>query len=132
MSNDLLSTYKNFVNTLASDATRDSYIFLNRLKELESQGMEISKLDTAADGLCGEAGEVKDLLKKIKFHGKPWNEENKQKLVDETGDVAWYLMLLCIGLNIDFEKIINRNMEKLLSRYPEGKFSIQKSENRNE
>ncbi len=39
-------------------------------------------------GLCGESGEVIDILKK---HLSQAHELNKEKMIEELGDVAWYL-----------------------------------------
>lgn len=77
-------------------------------------------------GLNGEAGEVIDLVKKHLFHG---HELNKEELIKELGDVAWYLAEAAYALDIDLETILVLNIEKLKKRYPEG-FSKEKSINR--
>lgn len=79
-------------------------------------------------GLCGEAGEAMDLLKKHRFHG---HELNRDALIKELGDVAWYLAEAATALDMDLEEILIRNVEKLKARYPEG-FSTQRSVNRTE
>ena len=79
-------------------------------------------------GLCGEAGEAMDLLKKHRFHG---HELNRDALVKELGDVAWYLAEAATALDMDLEEILIRNVEKLKARYPEG-FSTERSVNRTE
>lgn len=79
-------------------------------------------------GLCGEAGEVADLLKKSLFHG---HELDKQALIKELGDVLWYVAYLADTFNIELDKIAQQNIDKLLKRYPEGftkQHSIQRSE----
>ena len=68
-------------------------------------------------GLCGESGEVIDLVKKHVSHGHPLNRE---KLIDELGDVAWYLAECATVLDVSLEEILERNIEKLKKRYPEG------------
>lgn len=130
MTESLLKDYKRFVDGVTSDTSKDSNLYIARLQELADAGLDVARLDTAADGLSGEAGEIIDLMKKIKFHGKPWNEENRQKLIDEAGDIAWYWMQLCMALEVDPEEVMLRNIEKLQSRYPGGKFSVERSENR--
>jgi NTP pyrophosphatase (non-canonical NTP hydrolase) len=130
MSEDLLKAYKSFVDGVTSEASKNNDVLIQRLKELDEQGCQIARLDTAGDGLAGEGGEVKDLIKKIKFHGKPWNEENKNKLISEAGDIAWYWMNLCIALDLDPTEVILNNIKKLESRYPGGTFSVDRSENR--
>lgn len=79
-------------------------------------------------GLCGEAGEAMDLLKKHRFHG---HELNRDALIKELGDVAWYLAEAATALDMDLEEILIRNVEKLKARYPEG-FSTERSVNRTE
>ena len=53
-------------------------------------------------------------------------------LLRELGDIMWYAAQACIGLDISLEEVIQMNFEKLSSRYPEGAFSIERSENRKE
>ncbi len=77
-------------------------------------------------GLCGESGEAIDLVKKHIFHGHPLNRE---KLIAELGDVAWYIAEAATALDVDLEEILQGNIDKLKKRYPEG-FSVEKSINR--
>lgn len=71
----------------------------------------------AALGLAGEAGEVADLVKKWSFQG---HELDVPRIVEELGDVLWYIALAAEALNIDMAEIMSRNVQKLLRRYPEG------------
>lgn len=90
---------------------------------------ELSKKDILVNsvmGLCGESGETVDIVKKHLFHGHPLD---KEKLVKELGDVAWYLAEAATALDIPLEEIFEKNIEKLKSRYPEG-FDTEKSINR--
>ena len=68
-------------------------------------------------GLCGEAGESIDIVKKHLFHG---HALNRDRLIEEIGDVAWYLAETCTALGIDLESVLTSNIEKLKKRYPEG------------
>jgi NTP pyrophosphatase (non-canonical NTP hydrolase) len=70
-----------------------------------------------AIGLAGEAGEVADLVKKGIFHQHGLDTEKLQK---EIGDVLWYAAALCTTLGFDLSKIMEANIEKLKSRYPNG------------
>ena len=79
-------------------------------------------------GLCGEAGEAIDLVKKHLYHGHPLDRE---ALIKELGDIAWYLAETATALNVPLEEVLERNIEKLRRRYPEG-FSTQDSLNRTE
>ena len=77
----------------------------------------------SALGLCGESGEVADLLKKHLMQGHPFDRE---KFARELGDVAWYLAEAATALDMDLEAILQMNIEKLKKRYPEG-FNVEKS-----
>ena len=77
-------------------------------------------------GLCGETGEVADHIKKATFQG---HEFDVDKVVGELGDVCWYVAILAKGLNVDLETVMQKNIEKLQRRYPDG-FAAEKSLNR--
>lgn len=79
-------------------------------------------------GLCGESGEVIDVVKKYLAQGHSLDREH---LIEELGDVAWYLAETATALGVDLESILKMNIEKLRKRYPEG-FSSEKSANRSE
>lgn len=79
-------------------------------------------------GLCGETGEVADIIKKNLFQG---HEFNVDKVINELGDVCWYIAILAKGLNVDLETVMKNNIEKLKRRYPDG-FEAEKSINRKE
>jgi NTP pyrophosphatase (non-canonical NTP hydrolase) len=81
-----------------------------------------------AMGLAGEVGECVDVLKKYIFHD---HSLDKGKLALELGDVLWYLTALCNALEIPLKEVIDKNVEKLRKRYPDG-FSSEKSRNREE
>ena len=85
-------------------------------------------LTNSVMGLCGESGEAIDLVKKHLFHG---HELDRDALIKELGDVAWYLAEAAEALEIPLEEIFERNIEKLKKRYPKG-FSEEKSINRTE
>ena len=85
-------------------------------------------LTNSVIGLCGESGEAIDLVKEHLFNG---HELNREALIKELGDVAWYLAEAAEALEIPLEEIFERNIEKLKKRYPEG-FSEEKSINRTE
>lgn len=74
-------------------------------------------------GLCGEAGEAIDLVKKHLAQGHPLDRE---KLIGELGDIAWYLAETATVLEVDLETVLARNIEKLKKRYPEG-FATERS-----
>jgi len=79
-------------------------------------------------GLCGEAGECIDVVKKNIFQG---HELDREKLIDEAGDCLWYLAALAEGLGVSLGDIASHNVEKLRRRYPDG-FEASRSVNRTE
>ena len=79
-------------------------------------------------GLCGEAGEAIDIVKKHLAQGHPLDRE---ALLKELGDVAWYLAETAYALGSDLESVLAGNIEKLRRRYPEG-FETEKSLDRAE
>ena len=82
----------------------------------------------AAMGLCGESGEVIDLVKKHLFQGHDLDDE---KLIKELGDVAWYLAEAATALNVNLSEILEKNIKKLENRFPDG-FNSNRSINRGE
>lgn len=83
-------------------------------------------LMNALMGLCGEAGEAIDLMKKHLYQG---HELDRQKLIKELGDIAWYLAEAATGLNVPLADILQGNLDKLHARYPQG-FDTQHSQHR--
>lgn len=74
-------------------------------------------------GLNGEAGECIDLVKKHYFQG---HELDKDKMIGELGDVCWYLAISAEALGVTLEEVMQRNVDKLMKRYPEG-FEVERS-----
>ncbi|MEI7644663.1 MAG: nucleoside triphosphate pyrophosphohydrolase family protein [Chloroflexales bacterium] len=93
----------------------------------ESPGRERrERLLNAALGLCGEAGEFADTLKKSVFQGHAMDEAALRK---ELGDVLWYVALACDALGAGMGTVMAQNIEKLRRRYPDG-FCSERSLNR--
>ena len=122
--------YIEFVRQTTSPASSEYPKLVERLNELEGQGADVSHLMTAAFGMSAEAGEFTEVVKKIFLQGKPYNEDNVFHMKRELGDLCWYLAQACMALDITFEEVLEMNYEKLSARYPEGTFSVYKSENR--
>lgn len=74
-------------------------------------------------GLCGEAGECMDILKKHQMQG---HKLLKEKMAEELGDVLWYCAELATGLGISLDDVAQKNVDKLKARYPDG-FSVERS-----
>jgi len=66
------------------------------------------------------------------FQGKPWDDHNREHLIIELGDLMWYVAQACMALNVSFDDVIARNVQKLEKRYPGGQFDVYYSENREE
>ena len=122
--------YSHFVDGVTSDSSKDFVYLADRLVELDGKGANIERLLTAGVGLAAESGEFLEIVKKMVFQGKPWTDDNREHLIIELGDVMWYVAQACMALDVSFDEVIERNVKKLESRYPGGKFDINSSENR--
>lgn len=67
-------------------------------------------------GLAGESGETLDMIKKWIFHEKDLDKEHLKK---EIGDVMWYVAMICESVGFDLDDVLQTNVDKLKSRYPE-------------
>ena len=83
----------------------------------------------AAMGMCGEAGEVSELVKKYAYHG---HAIDKDHLARELGDVLWYVSYMAHLFGYSLGEIMEMNQDKLAKRYPDGKFDEERSRNRKE
>jgi NTP pyrophosphatase (non-canonical NTP hydrolase) len=124
--------YLEFVNAVTSVQSKDHEAFVYRVQELEGQGFHSERLLTASVGMCAEAGEFTEVVKKMVFQGKPVNDENMFHLKRELGDIMWYVAQACMGLGVSLDEIIEMNVDKLKARYPGGEFDVHYSENRQE
>lgn len=75
-------------------------------------------------GLCGEAGEVAEKMKKVlrDCDGKI-NKTKKEEIKKELGDVLWYVAQLATELNLSLDEIAKNNLEKLFSRMERNKLN---------
>lgn len=104
------------------------------LNEYQSQAMAtlnpaLNKKDVLINsvmGLCGESGEAIDIVKKWLAQG---HDLDKDHLVKELGDIAWYLAEAATALDIPLETVFQENLDKLKKRYPQG-FDTQRSQTR--
>ena len=124
-----LEKYAVFVNSVTSTPSQDADAFIYRLQELGGD-VAIQRLLTAAVGISAEGGEFMEIVKKMVFQGKPWDDHNREHLVIELGDVMWYVMQACKALDVSLDEVISGNVEKLKKRYPGGDFDVYHSENR--
>ena len=124
--------YADFVDGVTSDPSKDYQCFIESLSSLNGKGANIERLLTAAVGISAEGGEFMEIVKKIIFQGKPWNDDNREHLIIELGDVCWYVMQACMALGVSLDEVVEGNVDKLKKRYPGGDFDVHYSENRKE
>lgn len=96
---------------------------------MRTRNMQLSPDDSLANGvmgLCGESGECADMVKKLFFQGRELDVLHFEK---ELGDVLWYIALCCESLGLRLDDVMQRNIDKLSARYPEG-FDPYKSQHR--
>ena len=122
--------YQEFVSAVTSDASTNFVDFADRIGDLDRQGANIGRLLTSGVGINAEGGEFLEIIKKMVFQGKPWNEDNREHLIIELGDILWYVAQATMALGISFDEVIATNVKKLEKRYPGGEFDVFKSENR--
>ena len=120
--------YEHFVDAVTSDASKDFVSLADRLVELDGKGVNIERLLTAGVGINAEGGEFLEIIKKMVFQGKPWNEDNREHLIIELGDILWYVAQATMALGVSFDDVIEANVKKLEKRYPGGSFEIRRSE----
>lgn len=127
-----LKKYEQFVEGVTSKPSNEINELIYRLRDLSGQGpaLNVSLLLTGGIGLASESGEFNEIVKKMIFQGKPWNDETRFHLFRELGDIAWYFVNACRSIGADPNDVIAENVRKLESRYPGGQFNVHHSENR--
>ena len=123
--------HREFVDSVTSDATKNCDTFIEKLDELQENPRwnQPQRLLTGAIGICSEGGELLDIVKKLIFQGKKPTVELRMKLINELGDVMWYVQQVLLAMDWELHEILAENTKKLSGRYPEG-FDVDKSENR--
>lgn len=84
------------------------------------------RLVHAMVGMCTETGEIQDQLKKHLLYGKTLDKTN---LVEELGDLMWYIGIMSDELGVSLEEIMEKNIAKLKKRYGD-KFTEEAALNR--
>lgn len=87
---------------------------------------KLMRLLHSRDGICSEAGEYADQYKRHVYYKQPLNETN---LIEELGDLLWYIALACNVLGITMRQVMVANAQKLRKRYPQ-KFTVENAVNR--
>ena len=104
----------------------DAFVQSRKAQPKLCEAQETTDLLHGAIGLCTEAGELLDAMKKVVFYGRDLDRTNA---VEELGDVEFYLSLFRSALGVDRETIINANIAKLTKRYKE-RFTAEEATNR--
>ena len=127
-----LNRYQDFVEGVTSSASENLETMISAMRILQTQepALNVSLLLTAGIGLASEGGEFSELVKKMIFQGKPWNEDVRHHMFRELGDVIFYWIEACRAIGVNPNDVIEENVRKLEARYPSGKFDVQSSENR--
>ena len=120
--------YGKFVQSTTSKESLHTETLVDRLMDLYvKHDAEFSQLLTASIGMQAESGEFSEVIKKIIFQGKQFTEEERFHLMRELGDVLWYWVQGCTALGYTPQQVMEENIKKLESRYPNG-FEVVRSE----
>ena len=122
---DLLKYLEHLKQVADDGITANDYQRAAMRTDNKNQTEEERMLD-ALFGLCGEAGEVMDAYKKYRFQG---HESYRDEMIIESSDCLWYLAKLADVLGVTLGEVMERNIEKLKKRFPDG-FSKERSVNR--
>ena len=124
--------YGKFVQSTTSQESLHTETLVDRLMDLHvKHDAQFSQLLTASIGVQAESGEFSEVIKKIIFQGKQFTEEERFHLMRELGDVLWYWVQGCRALGYTPQQVMEENIKKLESRYPNG-FEVTRSEVRAE
>ena len=114
--------YKEFVRAGTMVDTEQKTLLLAGLG-LAGETAEVAELTEqalhahlATTGLATRGGIFADRIKKLALHNRPLDRD---KVVEELGDVLWYFQLACLTFDIPVEEIARENVKKLVLRYPE-------------
>jgi len=92
----------------------------------KEHGPDTVNLLHGAIGANTEAGELLDAVKRFLFYGK---EIDRVNVIEEVGDLCWYMAVTLEAVGSDFDEAMQRNIDKLRTRFPEG-FEADKALNR--
>jgi len=97
------------------------------LRTANSLGQDGDRIH-ATLGIVSEAGEIADTVKKSFAYGKKLDKDN---LLEECGDLVWFLNLMIHNLDLTWEQVLAANIAKLEKRYPNLRFDAEHALNRN-
>ena len=131
LNDSLMKELSNRQGRLTEIRDHDADVYqLDVLKYAPSEAMICDQhLTYGVIGLCGEAGEASEIVKKYAFQGHALDSYH---LAIELGDVLWYIAYTAHNIGYPLGKIMAMNQEKLAKRYPDGKFDAERSRHREE
>ena len=114
---------------------KDDIKFSNMVAALAKSGEDITNemnptkahILHMAVGIAGEAGELLDAIKKAVIYNKPLDMEN---VIEELGDLEFYMEGLRQGVSVTREQTINANISKLGVRYMGFKYTDESAQKR--
>lgn len=106
--------------------TNDADLYQHNAARTFPEMSQQDALDMTALGLVGEAGEIADAWKKVRWHGHAHDIDDEIK---ELGDLQWYIAIRAHTLGVSLSTIMARNIAKLKARYPDG-FDAERSQHR--
>ncbi len=137
-----INDYARFVDSCTSNASKHTDTMVSRVEKLQGtvsvQGterdeeMQVARLLTSVIGMMAESGEFAEVVKKKIFQADTqFTNEEIFHMKRELGDVLWYWVQGCIALGFTPDEVMDENIKKLESRYPNG-FEVIRSEVRKE
>jgi len=138
-----INDYARFVDSCTSDASKDTTKMCDRVEKLRgnhstingetvSQELDMARLLTSVIGMMAESGEFAEVVKKKIFQSNTqFTNDEIFHMKRELGDVLWYWVQGCIALGFTPDEVMDENIKKLESRYPNG-FEVIRSEVRKE
>jgi len=122
----MLKDYEQMVSMLMKKNSEESPLEILALglagefgEVLELIGQAEKSLFSIGMKLSGAVYKVTEMVKKAQWHGKVLDDE---KLINELGDMLWYVTALALKRGYTLEQVMRRNMDKLGERYPGGVF----------
>lgn len=116
---DILAMYPKFVGDMMSkDRLKDiAEVYYDVPLNVRDYISDLRKTKRAVSGLVNEAGELNGLVHKAVYRG---HEIPAAYLLDEAGDVMFYIQAFCNAMHITLDELAELNVIKLTIRYPNG------------
>lgn len=111
------------LTTLEKEMNDEYLNFVEKMLNTDQKGKVSPAVQHAVEGIVTEAGELMDLIKKHKWYGR---ELPTEKLIDEAGDVLFYLTAMLGNIGSSLDEAIRVNERKLKARYGD-KFSTERA-----